>query len=168
MYVPHRRKRWDVTVLLQDILQLGMVLGGKKKVFKERKKERIKKRKASIERREKEEGGQRDRGRKINSKKLRARRKRKRWWQRQRERALLIFVACLCHQHPVGTTDVQMMSCRKGIGREGGAIRAREDSGQAEPPSERGKGGERGREGERDQDCGNPSLPCSHAIIQFS
>lgn len=26
------------------------------------------------------------------------------------------FVACLCHQHPVGTTDVQMMSCRKGIG----------------------------------------------------
>lgn len=38
------------------------------------------------------------------------------------------FVACLCHQHPVGTTDVQMMSCRKGIGREGGATGAREDS----------------------------------------
>lgn len=32
------------------------------------------------------------------------------------------FAACLCHQHPVGTTDVQMMSCRKGIGREGGVI----------------------------------------------
>lgn len=46
------------------------------------------------------------------------------------------FVACLCHQHPVGTTDVQMMSCRKGIGREGGAIGTREDSGQAEPLSE--------------------------------
>ncbi len=54
------------------------------------------------------------------------------------------FVACLCHQHPVGTTDVQMMSCRKGIGLEGGAIGAREDSGQAEPRSER-----EGREGER-------------------
>lgn len=77
------------------------------------------------------------------------------------------FVACLCHQHPVGMTDVQMMSCRKGIGREGGAIGAREDSRQAEPRSERGTG-ERGREGEREQDCGNPSLPCSHAIIQFS
>lgn len=69
------------------------------------------------------------------------------------------FVACLCHQHPVGTTDVQMMSCRKGIGWEGGA---REDRRQAEPWSERG------REGERDQDCGSPSLPCSHAIIPFS
>lgn len=77
------------------------------------------------------------------------------------------FVACLCHQHPVGTTDVQMMSCRKGIGREGGGIRAREDSGQAEPRSERGKG-DRGREGEREQDRGSPALPCSHAIIQFS
>ncbi|TNN71896.1 hypothetical protein EYF80_017903 [Liparis tanakae] len=56
------------------------------------------------------------------------------------------FVVCLCHQHPVGTTDVQMMSCGKGIGREGGVIRAREDSGQAEPRSERGerKGGRRG------------------------
>lgn len=57
------------------------------------------------------------------------------------------FVACLCHQHPVGTTDVQMMSCRKGIGREGGAIGAREDSGQAEPLSEReGRGREERRE----------------------
>lgn len=60
------------------------------------------------------------------------------------------FVACLCHQHPVGTTDVQMMSCRKGIGREGGASGAREDSGQAEPRPEReGRGGEEeGRQGE--------------------
>lgn len=41
------------------------------------------------------------------------------------------FVACLCHQHPVGMTDVQMMSCRKEIGREGGATGAREASGQA-------------------------------------
>lgn len=57
------------------------------------------------------------------------------------------FVACLCHQHPVGTTDVQMMSCRKGIGWEGGATGAREDSGQAEPRSERVKGEtEEGRE----------------------
>lgn len=57
------------------------------------------------------------------------------------------FVACLCHQHPVGTTDVQMMSCRKGIGREGGASGAREDSRQAEPRSEReGTGRERERE----------------------
>ena len=77
------------------------------------------------------------------------------------------FVACLCHQHPVGTTDVQMMSCRKGIGWEGGATEAREDSRQAELRSERGNR-ERGREGEREQDCGSPSLPCSHAIIQFS
>lgn len=39
------------------------------------------------------------------------------------------LVACLCHQHPVGTTDVPMMSCGKGIGREGRATGAREDSG---------------------------------------
>ncbi|KAJ4924937.1 hypothetical protein JOQ06_003885, partial [Pogonophryne albipinna] len=45
------------------------------------------------------------------------------------------------HRHPVGTTDVQMMSCRKGIGREGGATGAREDSGQAEPRCETGKRG---------------------------
>lgn len=45
---------------------------------------------------------------------------------------------------------MQMMSCRKGIGREGGAIGAREDSGQAEPRSERGKGGERKGEGGRE------------------
>lgn len=57
-------------------------------------------------------------------------------------------MASLCHHHPVGTTDVQMMSCRKEIGREGGAIGAREDSGQAEPRSE-GEKGERGREGKR-------------------
>lgn len=64
---------------------------------------------------------------------------------------------------------MQMMSCRKGIGQEGGAIGAREDSRQAEPRCEREREtGERGREGEREQDCGNPSLPCSHAIIQFS
>ncbi|KAI4803022.1 hypothetical protein KUCAC02_006584 [Chaenocephalus aceratus] len=44
-------------------------------------------------------------------------------------------------KHPVGTTDVQMMSCRKGIGREGGATGAREDSGQAEPRCETGKRG---------------------------
>ncbi|KAF3859534.1 hypothetical protein F7725_021933 [Dissostichus mawsoni] len=37
--------------------------------------------------------------------------------------------------------DVQMMSCRKGIGREGGATGAREDSGQAEPRCETGKRG---------------------------
>ena len=55
---------------------------------------------------------------------------------------------------------MQMMSCRKGIGREGGAIGAREDSGQAEPRSEREGRGEWGREEEeREQDCGNPSLP---------
>lgn len=50
------------------------------------------------------------------------------------------FVACLCHQHPVGMTDVQMMSCRKEIGREGGATGAREASGQAYPRSVRGRG----------------------------
>lgn len=51
---------------------------------------------------------------------------------------------------------------RKGIGREGGAIRAREESVRAEPPSERRK------DWKREQDCGYPSLPHSHAIIQFS
>lgn len=49
------------------------------------------------------------------------------------------FAACLCHQHPVGTTDVQMMSCRKGIGREGGASGAREDGRQAGPRAQRGR-----------------------------
>lgn len=39
------------------------------------------------------------------------------------------LVSYLCHQHPVRTTDAPMMSCGKGIGREGGATRAREDSG---------------------------------------
>lgn len=39
------------------------------------------------------------------------------------------LVSYLCHQHPVRTTDVPMMSCGKGIWREGGATRAREDSG---------------------------------------
>lgn len=39
-----------------------------------------------------------------------------------------------------------MMSCRKGIGWEGGAMEAREDSRQAEPRSER-KGRVRGGEG---------------------
>lgn len=37
------------------------------------------------------------------------------------------FVACLCPQRRVGTTDVQMMSYGKGIGREGGRMGARED-----------------------------------------
>lgn len=37
------------------------------------------------------------------------------------------FVACLCHQHRVGTTDVPMMSYGKGIGQEGGTMGARED-----------------------------------------
>ena len=37
------------------------------------------------------------------------------------------FVACLCHQLRVGTTDVPMMSYGKGIGRGGGTMGARED-----------------------------------------
>lgn len=48
---------------------------------------------------------------------------------KQKWRRSANLVACLCHQHPVGTTDVPMMSCGKGIGREGGATGAREDRG---------------------------------------
>lgn len=62
-----------------------------------------------------------------------------------------------------------MMSCRKGIGREGGASGAREDSGQAEPRPEReGRGGKKRGGREREQHCGNLPLPCRHAIIPFS
>lgn len=63
---------------------------------------------------------------------------------------------------------MRMMSCRKGIGREGGATGAREDSRQAEPRSER-KGRVRGVGGsEKEPDCGNLALPRSHAIIHFT
>lgn len=61
---------------------------------------------------------------------------------------------------------MRMMSCRKGIGWEGGAMEAREDSRQAAPRSER-KGRVRGV-GEKEPDCGNLALPRSHAIIHFT
>lgn len=90
----------------------------------------------------------------------------KRDGDKEGEKALLIFVcvACLCHQHPVGTTDVQMMSCGKGIGWGGWSERSA--GGRADRRSLGAR--ERGMRGGRAGDCDNPSLPRSHAVIPFS